>query len=130
MLKDGAVSDVGTAAPALSGAQLAESVVDLLRARGVTVVVWDMDCTMSAAHCGSGLRRGDLPKYVGAASPDFVALTRALVSAGGFGLAVATGSDPAEYDLPGQSRETHVLGPDHNVSGQCAVITAPTSPLP
>eukprot|EP00808_Paulinella_micropora_P024637 g12426.t1 len=33
----------------------AERVVSWLRSRGITVVVWDMDQTMSAGHCGTGI---------------------------------------------------------------------------
>ncbi|CAJ1439995.1 unnamed protein product [Effrenium voratum] len=66
---------------------------------------------------GSGpLRRGHLEgehasEYIGKASPDFVEALRALTSSD-VRLAVATNSDPLEYDLPGQSSETHILGPD------------------
>jgi hypothetical protein len=85
--------------------------VSALRASGITVVVWDMDHTMSGMHCSDGLPNAELPAYLAATSPDFVELSAAL-SAAGFRQAVATGSDPAEYDLPGHSRESHILGPD------------------
>ena len=65
---------------------------------------------MSAEHCGEGIRKTEQDKYIRAASADFVALASALSLEPHFCLAVATGSDPAEYDLPGQSRETHILG--------------------
>eukprot|EP00913_Durusdinium_trenchii_P032475 g30404.t1 len=79
-----------------------------------------------AEHQGGGLRYGadvvcrerpiqrteeDAGAYIAKASPDFVEALRALVALD-FKLAVATNSDPAEYDLPGQSRESHILGPD------------------
>ncbi|KAJ1437283.1 hypothetical protein B484DRAFT_477421 [Ochromonadaceae sp. CCMP2298] len=80
---------------------------------GFDVVVWDMDCTMSAGHCGPGLPNAKLDEYIDATSPDFVTAVRAIASTGGrVRLAVATGSDPKEYELEGQSRDTHVLGPD------------------
>ena len=110
-----AAAPVGADAPATAAA-----VVALLRRRGVRVVVWDMDRTMCGAHCGQGLPRHRLFEYVGAVSLDFVALTRLIAATPGMQLAVATGSDPAEYDVAGQSRDTHILGPDLAT----AVITA------
>ena len=87
--------------------------LDVLRARGVNTVVWDMDHTMSAMHCGDGLALSELDAYVDATSKDFVALSRALAFyRPEFQQAVATGSDPAEYELPGHSRCSHILGPD------------------
>jgi len=83
-----------------------------LLVRGINVVVFDMDQTMGSGHCGKGLPRSSLQEYVGKASPDFVEAIRVLCRLPGVQLAVATMSDPAEYDLPGQSRETHILGPD------------------
>ena len=70
-------------------------------------------------HCGEGIRKTEQEKYIRAASADFVALASALSLEPQFRLAVATGSDPAEYDLPGQSRETHILGP----IGHCFLST-------
>jgi hypothetical protein len=98
-----------------SGALGLQGFLDWLDKAGVAVVVWDMDCTMSAGHCGSGLPKAKLDEYIAATSPDFVAAVRAIASRVGsppLRLAVATGSDPAEYDLEGQSRDTHILGPD------------------
>jgi hypothetical protein len=87
--------------------------LNTLRARAINTVVWDMDHTMSAMHCGDGLALSELDAYVGAASDDFVALSRALAFyRPEFQQAVATGSDPAEYELPGHSRCSHILGPD------------------
>ena len=84
-----------------------------LRSWGVNTVVWDMDHTMSAMHCGDGLALSKLDAYVDAVSEDFVALSRALAfHYPEFKQAVATGSDPAEYELPGHSRCSHILGPD------------------
>jgi len=74
-------------------------------------VVFDMDHTISSQHCGSGLPLADLPHYINAASWDFILLADAL-AAKGVKLAVATGSDAAEYDLPGHSRQTHICGED------------------
>lgn len=94
--------------------------VDWIIRNGIEVIVWDMDCTMSAGHCGAGLLRDNLSKYIDDTSKDFVhamnliyehnlscKLSQKIVRC-----AVATGSDPLEYDLPGQSRSTHILGPD------------------
>ena len=86
--------------------------LDQLVRWNVRVVVWDMDRTMSSSHCGSGLRIRELDDYIGKASSDFVLAARALAKDPRFVLAVATGSDPEEYSLPGQSRATHILGPD------------------
>ena len=88
--------------------------IKFLKTKGIRCVVFDMDHTMSACHCGAGLPRTGLQNYIRSVSSDFVALASTLASEEepGFQLAVATGSDPAEYDLPGQSRDTHILGPD------------------
>ena len=90
----------------------ASQLVDDLLVWDVRVVVWDMDHTMSNQHCGAGLPRTALDSYLDAVSPDFVRLVKALVACPvrRFRLAVATGSDEAEYELEGQSRETHILG--------------------
>ena len=90
---------------------MAEAFINYLKSRDIKCVVWDMDHTMSAAHCGEGLLRGEAEAYINAVSPDFITLTKELVRQE-FYLAVATGSDPKEYDIPGQSKETHILGPD------------------
>eukprot|EP00931_Biecheleriopsis_adriatica_P005650 TRINITY_DN107144_c0_g1_i1.p1 TRINITY_DN107144_c0_g1~~TRINITY_DN107144_c0_g1_i1.p1 ORF type:complete len:302 (+),score=40.93 TRINITY_DN107144_c0_g1_i1:53-958(+) len=81
-------------------------------ANGFEVVVFDMDLTMGSGHCGYGIKLEDLDKYISGASPDFVEAVQVLSKIPGVQLAVATNSDPAEYDLPGQSRKTHILGPD------------------
>lgn len=82
-------------------------------ANNFEVVVFDMDLTMGSGHCGDGLLRGDaVEKYIAAASPDFVEAIKVLHRLPGIRLAVATNSDPKEYELPGQSRDTHLLGPD------------------
>lgn len=81
-------------------------------ASGIDVVVFDMDLTMGSGHCGEGLKLEELQSYVSGASPDFIEAVGALSGIPGIRLAVATNSDPAEYDLPGQSRQTHILGPD------------------
>lgn len=88
-----------------------------LRSNEFKVVVWDMDCTMSAGHCGSGLKLDQLDAYIKDGSGDFVSAMYAILNANAlhgdsFRCAVATGSDPCEYDLLGQSRDTHILGPD------------------
>ncbi|CAL1169073.1 unnamed protein product [Cladocopium goreaui] len=75
-----------------------------LRERGIKVVVWDMDQTMGGGHCGEGILKEQAAEYIAQASPDFVEAVRALYLLD-FKLAVATNSDPLEYDLPGQSRE-------------------------
>ena len=79
--------------------------------RGIQVVVWDMDHTMSSKHCGDGLELDKLEEYVQSTSKDFVALSRALAFKK-YKQALATGSDPAEYELPNHSRCTHICGPD------------------
>merc|ERR1719510_397107 len=69
--------------------------------------------TMGSGHCGPGILRGEaVENYIAAASPDFVEALCLLARVPGIKLAVATASDPAEYGLPGQSRDTHLLGPD------------------
>jgi len=96
---------------------MGERFVEWLKENKFSVVVWDMDCTMSAGHCGPGLTLAQLDEYVAATSSDFVVAVKAVLlenvnKSGSFRCAVATGSDPFEYDLAGQSRETHILGPD------------------
>ena len=89
--------------------------VDWIERHSFEVIVFDMDCTMSTSHCGSGLPREKLSEYISNASNDFVKALRALClisTTKSIKCAVATGSDPLEYDLPGQSKETHILGPD------------------
>jgi hypothetical protein len=71
-----------------------------------------MDLTMGSGHCGEGLPHAEIDKYIAGASPDFVEAARVLSRIPDIKLAVATNSDPAEYDLPGQSPQTHMLGPD------------------
>lgn len=84
-----------------------------LLALDIEVVVWDMDLTMGSGHCGEGILRGEaVEQYVAGASLDFVEALRVLAQLPGLKLAVATASDPAEYGLPGQSQDTHLLGPD------------------
>eukprot|EP00009_Paramoeba_aestuarina_P006931 CAMPEP_0201517954 /NCGR_PEP_ID=MMETSP0161_2-20130828/8923_1 /ASSEMBLY_ACC=CAM_ASM_000251 /TAXON_ID=180227 /ORGANISM="Neoparamoeba aestuarina, Strain SoJaBio B1-5/56/2" /LENGTH=130 /DNA_ID=CAMNT_0047915593 /DNA_START=119 /DNA_END=508 /DNA_ORIENTATION=- len=87
---------------------------------------------MSGKHCGEGWKRDNLKEYVMAGSAHFAALSLCLAKNGKrykigegkldedgenergwkFGLGVATGSDPEEYNLPGTSVKTHILGPD------------------
>lgn len=112
-------SDEGGEAPPPESTALASAsprcrnFIAWLLARDIEVVVWDMDLTMGIGHCGEGIRRGEaVEQYVAGASPDFVEALRVLAQLPGLKLAVATASDPAEYGLPGQSQETHVLGPD------------------
>jgi hypothetical protein len=83
-----------------------------VKSNGFKVVVFDMDCTMSRSHCGPGLLRDKLDEYIGNASPDFIHALQILSKQSEIRCAVATGSDPAEYNLPGQSPDTHILGPD------------------
>ncbi len=86
--------------------------ISFLKKNGIRCIVFDMDHTISSEHCGEGIRKTEQDKYIRAASADFVSLASALSLEPQFRLAIATGSDPSEYDLPGQSRETHILGPD------------------
>eukprot|EP00439_Symbiodinium_sp_Y106_P039165 s2340_g4.t2 len=80
------------------------------RAQGVVLI--EKDCTMGSGHCGGGIRKEAAAEYIAGASPDFVEALQLLAAEPDIRLAVATNSDPVEYDLPGQSRETHILGPD------------------
>merc|ERR1711924_198099 len=67
---------------------------------------------MGSGHCGEGQPLEKMKEYIEGASPDFVEAIKVLSKIPGVRLAVATNSDPVEYDLPGQSRQTHILGPD------------------
>ncbi|OLP84041.1 hypothetical protein AK812_SmicGene35121 [Symbiodinium microadriaticum] len=73
------------------------------------------DLVNSQAGCGADRADGGeeaAAEYIAGASPDFVEALQLLAAEPDIRLAVATNSDPVEYDLPGQSRETHILGPD------------------
>ena len=75
------------------------------------VIVWDMDRTMSSKHCGDGLPKQLLQEYIDAASIDFVTILKEIVKTKlNIKFAVATGSDPLEYNLHADG--THILGPD------------------
>ena len=77
------------------------------------VIVWDMDCTMSAKHCGEGLPLEKLEEYVNSASKDFVSIMKEIAKIEtNIKFAVATGSDPLEYNLHKEGKKTHILGPD------------------
>ena len=82
-----------------------------LKEKKISTVVWDMDHTMSGQHCGDGLEISNLNAYLNAVSEDFVLLSNALAFHN-IKQAVATGSDPAEYEIKSRNRCTHVLGPD------------------
>jgi hypothetical protein len=98
------------------------SFLEWVDANEFDVIVWDMDCTMSAGHCGPGLPLDKHAEYIAQTSEDFITAVNGLAGMDPEGkelhrerrvrCAVATGSDPYEYDLPGQSRDTHILGPD------------------
>jgi len=99
-----------------------------LMARHIEVVVWDMDHTMGSGHCGTGILHGAaVDAYVAGASRDFVEALGVLSSLPGLKLAVSTASDPLEYDLPGHSRDTHMLGPDlaRELIGRCCPEALP-----
>merc|ERR1740129_1720268 len=121
--------ELGAYEPTLVSASLrCERVVAWLLARDIEVVVWDMDQTMGRGHCGSGIRRGAaVDSYVAGVSPDFVEALRALIQLPELKLAVATASDPVEYNLPGRSRMKHLLGPDlaHELIGRCCPEALP-----
>lgn len=82
--------------------------IALLHSRNVRVCVFDMDLTAVAAHSQGCLLRSNLDDYLRQATPDFLALVPHLYAAG-FGLAVATHSDEAEYGGHVQPA-THILG--------------------
>lgn len=86
--------------------------LDWLKANGFKIIVFDMDCTMSTSHCGPGLLREHLDDYISNTSSDFIHLLHRISKQNEIRCAVATGSDPVEYGMPGQSTETHILGPD------------------
>jgi hypothetical protein len=82
-----------------------------LKEKKISTVVWDMDHTMSGQHCGDGLEISNLNAYLNAVSEDFVLLSNALAFHN-IKQAVATGSDPAEYEIKSRNRCTHVLETD------------------
>jgi hypothetical protein len=67
-----------------------ERFVEWIRTNGFEVVVFDMDQTMSTSHCGSGLKKEDMHKFISKASGDFIKAANAL-SVVNFRCAVATG---------------------------------------
>lgn len=83
-----------------------------LRSVGISVVVWDMDQTMTGGHCGQGQPRTKLDEYIDATSADFVSVATVLAARGEVRQGVATSSDPKEYKCAGQSRKTHLCGAD------------------
>eukprot|EP00008_Paramoeba_atlantica_P008033 CAMPEP_0201497300 /NCGR_PEP_ID=MMETSP0151_2-20130828/64773_1 /ASSEMBLY_ACC=CAM_ASM_000257 /TAXON_ID=200890 /ORGANISM="Paramoeba atlantica, Strain 621/1 / CCAP 1560/9" /LENGTH=198 /DNA_ID=CAMNT_0047887859 /DNA_START=24 /DNA_END=620 /DNA_ORIENTATION=+ len=97
--------------PAEGAVDVVDKYVVALKKKNVKIVTFDMDRTMSSSHCGSGLLRSELQTYISSASHDFQVLAKRLHHHG-LRMAVATGSDPVEYEIKGQSRETHILGPD------------------
>ncbi len=54
--------------------------LELLRTQKIKVVVFDMDHTMSASHCGTGQPLSKLDEYVDNVSVDFVHLAKELAS--------------------------------------------------
>ena len=53
--------------------------VNWIENNGFEVIVFDMDRTMSAAHCGSGLRKEDINEFISQASEDFLQVIRSLI---------------------------------------------------
>lgn len=89
--------------------ELIEQAIQRLREKGVKVVIWDMDLTMTKTHSHGRLQRGEpLEEFLNDVSPDFVQLVPSLAREG-FGLAIATHSDEKEYS-GSITPETHILG--------------------
>lgn len=88
---------------------LIQQCIDRLKARGVKVVIFDMDLTIVNQHSRGQLPRGEpLDLFLSKVSPDFVKLAPQLY-ANGFLLAIATHSDEAEARGKIQPA-THILG--------------------
>ena len=64
--------------------------LEWIESHGFEVIVFDMDRTMSTAHCGSGLKRTDMSDFISRASGDFVTAVNMLKTQN-FRCAVATG---------------------------------------
>lgn len=89
--------------------QQLHELVSALHSRGVRVVAFDMDHTITTVHSRSQLHRGEqLQHFISSASHDFALIVGALVEAG-IELAVATHSDARDYRGHVQPA-THVLG--------------------
>jgi hypothetical protein len=85
--------------------------IQLLREKGIRVVIWDMDLTIVRQHSRGRLPRGEsLEEFLSKTSEDFITLVPSLYKEG-FKLAIATHSDTAEYSKKIQP-ETHILGQD------------------
>lgn len=67
-----------------------DAFVEWIKSNGFEVVVFDMDQTMSASHCGSGLKKEDMYKFISNASNDFIRVINKL-RAYNLRCAVATG---------------------------------------
>jgi hypothetical protein len=90
-----------------------EEFMDWIKKNDFQVIVWDMDCTMSSKHCGEGLPLEKLEEYINSASLDFVTIIKEIPKIETkIKFAVATGSDPKEYNLHPKGKESHILGPD------------------
>lgn len=82
-----------------------------LEDRNISVVVFELDYTMSAASSSDGLPKHELEDFMEKVSEDFVVAARVLAKQG-FKLAVATHGDAARQQLPGSNRDQYLLGPD------------------
>lgn len=94
--------------------------VTILRQRNVQVVAFDMDQTAVAMHSRGQLRRKDLDNYLERAVPPFLQIVPALHAAG-FGLAMATHSDEAEFsnvtNNSSSNSSTAIVAPDTHILG-------------
>jgi hypothetical protein len=82
--------------------------VKLLEKQGIKVVAFDMDLTAVAEHSRGRLTRANLSAYLSKATAAFLTLVPKLYEHG-FGLAIATHSDEAEFGESVQPA-THILG--------------------
>lgn len=87
-----------------------DRMVAWLEDRKITVVVFELDYTMSAASSGDGLPKHELEDFMAQVSEDFVVAVNKLAKQG-YKLAVATRGDPAQYER-GRSRDKYLVGPD------------------
>lgn len=84
-------------------------VLAVLKANSVRALAWDMDLTAVQKHSMGRLERSELDDFLNQTTPGFITLVPELHREG-FGLAIATHSDEAEYNGGTVNQETHIVG--------------------
>ena len=95
--------------------ETAVRVAEAMKSRGIAVVAFDMDQTISRLHSQGRMTKpdtdGSFEAFVTGTTPSFVAMVAALRHVD-IQVAVATHSDQIEYDRLPRGRADHLLGED------------------